>query len=262
MSTDELTLTPELIMTAKQRRLAARQAGTPLQAVVALATMQKPPHAILNTVTRGDEILLIGQIRHGDIYDPVTAALRYARDNVDAIALFNDDRLYSKGMDDLTLVTRALNRPVLCQDYLLSEYHVAEARAAGASAVVAYASLLEQDTLRRVISAAQRWRMTTLLQVASEDDLAHAPQLSPHVIAIGQSPVFDPLLDLDRLAALRPAIPYNTRVMPLGCISDRETLDAVLDIGVDAVIVDEALAGDARRVSRTRDALRAAGSHI
>lgn len=258
MSTNEIALTPELITTAKQRRLAARQASTPLQAVVALASMQKQPPGVLNTVTRGERVTLIGQIRQADIYDPVTAALRYARDGIDAIALFTDDDVYSKGMDDLTLVTRGLDRPVLYQDYLLSEYHVAEARAAGAAAVIAWASLLERDTLRRVVSAAQRWRMTTILQVADADDLAYAPVLSPHVIAIGGHVDFDPLLDLDLLARLREDIPYNTRVMPLGCIHDADTLDAVLQTGVDAVIVGEALAGNARRIARTRELLDAA----
>lgn len=255
MSTDELNVTPAVVTAVKQRRLAARQNSTPLQALVALATMQKPPRPVLNTVTGGEETALIGQIQQADIYDPVTTALRYVRDGLDAVALFTDADIYSRGMDDLTLLARGVNCPIVYQDYVLSEYHVIESRAAGASAVVAYTSHLEYANLRRVVSATQRWRMTAILQIAEEAAVELANPLSPHVIAAGREVWFDATHDLDLLANLRGRIPRHTRLMPLGSISRMSDLAAVIEIGVDAVVIDSPLLQNAGQISHIRDLL-------
>lgn len=241
MSTDKLNLGISAIIAAKRGRLAQRQGKIPASAVIALATMQKHANPILNFVTTRDEIALIGQIRHAEIYDPVAAALRYMRYGVSGISLFTDETIYSKGMDDLTLVARGISKPLIAQDYILNEYHVAEARAAGASALVLYASILDKTDLRRVVSITQRWRMTSIVQVATEAELEYAAQLSPHVIAIGRPQLFDPAYDLELLRRLHPLVPFNSRVMSLACIQTNQDVEDVVGLGVDAVIVDEVL---------------------
>lgn len=242
MATDKLEINANTIIAAKRRRVALRQDQVPINAIIALANMQKGSQSILTEVSMADDpVKVIGQIRHEDIYDPVAAALRYIRHGTDAIALFTDKKVYSKGMDDLTFISRGINIPIICQDYIINSYHVAEARAAGASAVVIYSDLLEYNQLRDVVSNTMRWRMTAIVQVNSEQQLADAALLSPHVIAVGSGQTFNKDTDLDTLRRLRPYIPYNTRVMPMGCLNNINTIKAVIDIGVDAITVDERL---------------------
>lgn len=255
MHTDRLNDEISTILTAKTRSLAHRQTKTPQLAVIDLARLARRPIPVLNIVTEHEPALLIGQITHTETYDPVAAALRFVRDGVDALAMFTDQRIYSQGLDDMLLVSRGMKCPLICQDYILNEYHVAEARAAGASALVLYASLLERPALRRVVSTTQRWRMTSIVQVSSMDELLYAATLSPHVIAVGTEPVFDRARDLPLLQALCPAIPFNTRVMPLGCLQTLDDVAAVARLKVDAVIVDEKLLKPAHHYDILRDLL-------
>jgi indole-3-glycerol phosphate synthase len=242
MATKDLELNAKTIATAKQQRLALRRERVPDAAVTALAAMQQRPWPVLNVVTDGGEVTLIGQIRHSEVYDPVASALAYARAGVDAVALFTDDRIYSQGLDDLLLVARGLSKyPVIAQDYVLDEYHVAEVRAAGAAALVVYSSVLTPAEVRRIASSAQRWRMTTIIQVSSADELAHASAVSPHVIAIGPDQDFHIERDFALFEQLRPQVPNYSRVMPLGCLRSLADAKAVLDVGVDAIIVDHNL---------------------
>lgn len=242
MPTDELKLDVETILAAKRRRLALRQDHVPINAMIALANMQKGSLSILTEVNdENDPVKLIGQIRHQDIYDPVAAALRYIRYGMDGIALFTDDKTYSKGMDDLTFITRGINIPIIVQDYILNTYHVAEARAAGASALTLYSSLLSPAELREVVSITMRWRMTAIVQINDVTRLDAVAELSPHALAIGETAHFDPEHDLPALERLRPLVPHNTRVMPMGCMYRVEDVLAVMDIGVDAIIIDESL---------------------
>lgn len=242
MTTRDLQLDARVIIGSKQQRLAMRQAQTPNAAVVALADMQRRPHPILGYVRNGDPITLISQITLADIYDPVGMALRHVREGVDAVALFTDSRIYSYGMEDLLMVSLGIPyAPVITQDYILNEYHVAEARAAGASALVVYASLLEPEDVRRVVSVAHRWRMTTIVQVSSTDELAYAAEASPHVIGVGLDQRFDRARDMAVLERLASQIPYNIRWMPLGSMSHLDDVAAVVDMGVDALVISDAL---------------------
>lgn len=241
MSTDELRIDAQTIVAAKQHRLSMRQEITPNTALIALANMQKAPRTVLNVVTREHQVTLIGQIRHEKIYDPVAVALRYLRYGVDAISLFTDNKIYSKGLEDLSFITQGINSPIITQDYMINEYHITEARAAGASALVLYASLLPRDELRKVVSLTSRWRMTGIVQVNTEEEILYAESLSPHVIGVGLSHEFLSKRDIKKLERLRPFVPFNTRFMPLGCIRKIADVEAVLAIGVDAIIVDETL---------------------
>jgi len=242
MTTKEIQIDVETVVAAKKEYLTIRQQKTPNLAMIALADMQKSPRPVLNLMTDGRQITLIGQIRYTETYDPVASALRYVRNGVDAVTLFTDKNIYTQGMDDMLLVGRGVRHtPVIGQDFILSEYHVAEARAAGASALMLYTSILDTLTLRRVVSATQRWRMTAILQVNETDHIEEATELSPHVIAVGDDLFFRKERDLPLLKYMSQHRPHNTRLMPFGCLKTLEDVNAVLEIGVDAVMVDEAL---------------------
>jgi indole-3-glycerol phosphate synthase len=245
MRTKEIELDAKTIAIAKMRFLESRQEKVPIEAVVALAAMKTKrhrPHNILNIASEGDAVTLIGQIRQGEVYDPVSKALSYLRDGVDAVSLFTDDRIYSKGMDDLLLVSLGVpNSPVIYQDYILNEYHVTEARAAGAAAIVVYSSILDRRALRQVVSLAQRWQMTSIVQVSDIDELDYATSLSPHVIGFGVDRKFIPERDFAIIEDLASFIPYNMRRMSLGCLQILDEVATAVELGMNAVIVDDAL---------------------
>jgi len=234
-------LDTERILLAKRERLRERQRKVPAAAVLRLAEMQKAPYPLLNVVTGGEYVTLLGQVTYSEVYDPVGSALHLVRAGVDAIAFFTDTHVTDTGLDDLLLVSRGIRRPVLYQNYVLDEYHVAETRAAGAAAVTLYASLLEPETLRRTVSIALRWRMATVVQVETREQIALVAELSPHAIAVGNPHQFDTAHDLALLETLRPHMPRYTQVMLLGGLTHIDHVMAALDQRVDALMLTSAL---------------------
>lgn len=237
MPTDTL----EDILAAKRQYLDERRAKTPTEAVIALADMQRKPQAVLNTVTAGGHITLIGQITRSETYDPVAATLAYLREGTPAVSLFTDEAVYGRGLDDLLLVARGVNIPVISQDYILDEYHVIESRAAGASALALYSYVLEAAMLRKLVSITQRWRMTSIVQVSNEEELAYAQNLSPHVLGINAGFGSTSQDDLACFKKLRPKIPYNIRCMILSPFSSVGEIYMALEMGVDALMISEKL---------------------
>lgn len=241
MTLPHVELDTEDILAKKRQQLQLRQGKTPNAAVVALAEMQRRPFPVLNYVTGGEMVTLIGQVAYTETYDPVGASLKFVRAGVDAIAFFTDKQVYGKGLDDLLLVSRGVKRPVVSVDYVLNEYHVTEFRAAGAAALTLYASVLDAVALRRAVSVTQRWRMAAIVQVENREQLTFATSLSPHVISVGDPQQADPDQDLKLLDELRNYIPRFTQVMPLHSFNALRQVREALDIGVDALIVGESL---------------------
>lgn len=256
MAVGQFDIDTDAIITAKRERLLERQNKTPSAAVIALAEMQQRPRPILNIVTGGQSITVIGQIRYAEIYDPVGAALRQARAGIDAVAFLTDQQVYTQGLEDMLLVSRAIKYPILSQDYILDSYHVAEARASGASALTLYASILDEVTLRRTVSLTQRWRMTAIVQVENREQLVYTRELSPHVIAVGSVHDSNIRHNFDLLAQLRPTIPYNFHCMLLNSLSTLDEAAEALSLGVDAMIVEEALLTNPMFKERIRERSR------
>ncbi len=232
----------EDIITSKQALFDRRRAQTPILAVMALADMQTRPHPLLNIVTDNDHITLIGQVRLKDTYDPVAAALKAVRIGLDGVSLLTDIRIYSKGMEDLLLVSRGIHRhPVICQDYTLDAYSLLEVRASGASGVVLYAALLDFESLRDASSLSHRLKMNTIVNVTAVGQLENIAAISPHAISVGTGPDFLAKHDLPLLRKVKAQIPYNTRVLPHGVLHSFKDVEQVLAVGVDAIILAESL---------------------
>jgi indole-3-glycerol phosphate synthase len=249
MATEELVPHLNVIIAAKRRYLIERKAKTPIEAVRALASMQKRPQPVLSSVADNSSVMLIGQIRYtlpqtgilGDTYDPVATALRYAHAGLDAAALFTDEVMYQRGLDDLVLVSRAVPLPIISQDYILDEYQVVETRAAGASALVLHSGVVDPPTLRALVSATHRNRMTAIVQVSDQHELDYALSLSPYVIGIRSRDAATHRLDMENALHLRRQIPSNMRVMFTDGLRSLDEVAAVAELGVHAVIVQESL---------------------
>lgn len=243
---------PEIIA-AKRAQLAQRKAETPMDAMRALAGMQKRPEPLLSTVTDDGRVMLLGQIRYGTpSYDPVSLALSYVQAGLDGIALFTDCLIYAGAMNDLALITRAVSAPVLLQNYLFDEYQVIEARAAGAASLTLVAGMLDISTLRELISVTQRNRMSAIVRVQNDAELREAADLCPTVIELGKRDPASGELDLAHIEALRACVPSMYRVLFYNRLRSFEEAAAVAPLKPHAVMVSPRLLSEPDAVARLR----------
>lgn len=236
----------DAIVEAKQAQLDKRIERMSLKALRAVASMQSRPFPFLTQVD--DHAALIGQIRYqmpltGDLstrYDPVMQAKQFVDIGVDAVSIFTDTVIERDGTNDMTLVSDAVrqtNTPVISQDYVLHEYHVVEARAAGASGVVLTSGLVSANRLRTLTSVVHRNRMTAVVAVYNTQQLHTALTWSPQVIGLGGRSPLDSYPDWDLIRRLRCHVPPGQRVMlcvPLQSLDDVHTA-ASLDF--DAIMI-------------------------
>jgi indole-3-glycerol phosphate synthase len=240
----------EEILIHIRERVAHRQQEIPIAGLRALNSLHQERPIDLSNILRQGKLSLIIEVKRqlpdGFVifpgrYDPVEITRRFAEAGAQAFSIATDPLYYQGEIHHLTLVKEEINRPVLRRDFVFDEYQVFEARAAGADGVFLLAALMGEHRMRNLISLTQRLRMTAVVEVQDEEELARALVSDPRVIGISNRDVRTFQVDLSRTLRLRKLIPDHIAVVSMGGIRTPEDVAMIADTGADALLVGESL---------------------
>ncbi len=98
-------------------------------------------------------------------FDPVDIARRYYEAGAAAISCLTDREFFGGSLEYIHRIRDAVPLPVLRKDFVIDEYQIWEARAAGADAVLLIAECLSEAQIIDYQILATELQMTTLLEV-------------------------------------------------------------------------------------------------
>jgi indole-3-glycerol phosphate synthase len=130
---------------------------------------------------------------------------------------------------------------LLRKDFLFDPYHLWEARAYGADAVLLIAAILSRDEMASLMAQAGEMEMECLVEVHDERDLQKALEAGAYLIGVNNRDLRSFETDLAVTERLRPLIPDDRVVVSESGISTRADVERLADAGVHAVLVGEAL---------------------
>src|SRR5438477_1095840 len=107
-------------------------------------------------------------------FDPVALARQYEAGGAAALSVLTDEHFFQGSLDHLRAAREAVGIPVLRKDFTLDEYHVVEAAAHGADAILLIAAILDAGRIRALRELAARYGMAALVEAhnAAEVDAA------------------------------------------------------------------------------------------
>jgi indole-3-glycerol phosphate synthase len=130
---------------------------------------------------------------------------------------------------------------LLRKDFLFDPYHLWEARAYGADAILLIAAVLDRDELASLMAQAGEMEMECLVEVHDERDLETALEAGAYLIGVNNRDLRTFETDLAVTERLRPLIPDDRVVVSESGISTRADVERLADAGVHAILVGEAL---------------------
>lgn len=119
----------------------------------------------------------------GETLDPGAVARAYAG-VADAMSVLTDARFFGGSLDDLRAARAGFDGPILAKDFVVDMRQVAEARIAGADAVLAILSVLDDAEARAVMAEAARLGMDVLVEVHDEAEMRRAVAIGAALIGI------------------------------------------------------------------------------
>jgi indole-3-glycerol phosphate synthase/phosphoribosylanthranilate isomerase len=223
------------IAAAKRAELAARFEGVSIDALRASARPARRGFATTLAQPGARFILEIkkaspseGAIRSAA--DPAALARGYAG-VADALSVITDERFFGGSLGDLAAARAEFDGAILAKDFFLDPRQVAEARLAGADAILVMLSLLDDATARSLVAEASRLGMDALVEIHDEREMGRALALGAPLIGINNRDLGDFSIDLattERLAAIAPDRLIVSE-SGIGCRADVERLSGRAD---------------------------------
>jgi indole-3-glycerol phosphate synthase len=180
-----------------------------------------------------------GQIRDGAA--PAEIARAYEAGGAAALSVLTDEAHFGGSLDDLAEARRASELPVLQKDFIVDSYQLYEAALAGADAILLIVAALSPDDLRELHDDARDLDLDCVVEVHKETELETALTVDADVIGINNRNLDDFSVDVRTTFELMPDVPAGKTVVSESGISDRSTLEELERVGVDAVLIGEAL---------------------
>lgn len=235
------------IVEAKRREISGRAREMPLSAladaVVDLvprdfyAALASKPFAVIAETKKASPSA--GLIRPD--YDPAAIARGYERAGAAAISVLTEETCFMGSLEHLGLVKRAVSLPVLRKDFIVDEYQVYEAVAAGADAVLLITRLLPPQSLANLVGICYTLGVSPLVEVHEEGEIAAAVQSGARIIGINNRDLQTLSVDLGRTLALKALIPADRLVVSESGIRSPEDAAMLARHGVRAALVGERL---------------------
>lgn len=180
-----------------------------------------------------------GAIREDLELEDVVGA--YAAAGATALSILTEEDGFGGSLDDLRRARAITDLPLLRKDFIVDRYQLFEAAEAGADAVLLIVAALSSSSLQDFSEEADRLGLDVLVEVHDEDELEVAIELGAGLIGINNRNLKDFSVDVQRTFELLADIPAGTTVVSESGISLPSQLHELERVGVDAVLVGEAL---------------------
>ncbi|MGE5562939.1 MAG: bifunctional indole-3-glycerol-phosphate synthase TrpC/phosphoribosylanthranilate isomerase TrpF [Bacillota bacterium] len=170
--------------------------------------------------------------------DPQSLARGYAG-VADALSVLCDASYFGGSLDDLAAARNVFDGPILAKDFFINLRQVAEARIAGADAILVMLSLLDDAAARDMMDEAARFGMDALVEVHDEAEMRRALALGAPLIGINNRDLRDLCIDLSTTERLAGLAPDRLLVSESG-VSTRADVERLAPL-VDAFLVGSSL---------------------
>lgn len=165
----------------------------------------------------------------------------YEKNGASAISVLTDEKYFRGSFEYLKRVKEVTkNVPILCKDFIVTEYQIFKAREYGADAILLIAKLLSEDKIRHFLKTARSLGMECLVEVHDEEELEKVLKTDAKIIGVNNRNLSNFTIDLDTTNRLANKIPDDKIIVAESGISSREDLKK-LNKRVRAILVGSAL---------------------
>ncbi|HEY2900315.1 MAG TPA: indole-3-glycerol phosphate synthase TrpC [Polyangia bacterium] len=230
--------------------LAVRQRQRPLDALVSAARAQPAARSFGAALRRPGQITCIaefkrrspsaGAIRDGAEPGPIAAT--YAAAGAAAMSVLTDEPFFGGSLEDLRAARAATPAlPILRKDFMVDRYQVAEARAAGADAILIIVAALNDDDIAGLLHAAAEFSVDALVEAHDESEVRRAVALGARIVGVNNRDLKTFTMDRELCIRLRPLVPPDRVMVAESGIRDVADVRSLHAAGIDAVLVGETL---------------------
>ena len=174
-------------------------------------------------------------------FDPVTIARSYENGGAAAVSVLTDAPFFQGRLEYLEEIHATISIPVLRKDFIVDEYQIWEARAAGADAVLLIVAALDDGQLQAFHDVALELGMDALVEVHDDEELERAAAIRPTVVGVNNRDLRTFEVDLNTTRRLLEKRPEGALIVSESGFFQRSEIDEMRSWGADAFLIGESL---------------------
>jgi indole-3-glycerol phosphate synthase len=235
------------IVASKRRELAEAKERVPEAELERRTARAAPARDFRAALERGPGVQVIAEVKKASPsagvlraeFDPLSIARTYERHGAACISVLTDEPFFQGHLRHLEAIRASVDRPLLRKDFLLDRYHLLEARAAGADAVLLIAEILDGDELPRMLKHADELGLQALVELYDRANLPRVLDTGARLIGVNNRELKTFVTRLEHTLELAAEVPRDVCLVSESGIRGRADVERLQAAGVRAVLVGE-----------------------
>ncbi len=190
-----------------------------------------------------------------EISDPISLAKSYQDGGADLVSVLTEERKFKGRVSDLIGVRQSISLPVLRKDFIVTEFQVYESRILGSDLLLLIIAGLSKSQLIDFYQLATELGMSVLVEVHTISEAEVALDIGAKIIGVNCRNLKTLELDKNAFELILPKLPDSVVKIAESGISTRSEVEAVAELGANAILVGETLVKSGNPVHTIKDLL-------
>lgn len=235
------------IIEAKRTRLQAARMRVPEVIVRKMAATAKPAPSFREALETPQRVRIIAEIKKASPskgvlkagLNPEELAMAYSQAGASAISAVTEEDFFQGDLAWIHKIRHSSCLPVVRKDFIFDAYQVYETRAAGASAILLIAAMLDAMTLKELAALAHELKLDALVEVHDETELSEALEAGASIVGVNNRDLKTFNVDLNTSMRLAKLIPEDRLFIVESGIHTKDDIERLLETGADAFLIGE-----------------------
>lgn len=241
------------IIDLKKKRLEIAKSKISLEEIKAKAFSARAgseSNRLQKALPENDKINIIAEIKRAspskgvinDKIDVAETARAYEKGGASAISVLTEEDRFKGSLEDLRIVKKTVNLPILRKDFLFDEFQIYEAAAAGADAILLIAAMLNDKDLQNLYRlAVEILGIDALVEVHTPEELERVKKLNAKIIGVNNRDLHSFEISLDVSRELIKHAPVDAMMIAESGLRTGEDLQELKNLGFRGFLIGETL---------------------
>lgn len=238
----------ERILATKQEEV-QRLRSDGVQADLSSLAALPPARGFAAQLQAGDRLTVVAEVKQASPskgliatdFRPAQTAQAYAQAGAAAVSVLTDESYFRGSMQDLAAVRRTVQIPVLRKDFIIDELQVAQARLAGADAVLLICAALAAQRLAELSAFARAAGLDVLIEVHHVREVDAALAAKPSILGVNNRDLRTFEVRLETTEEVAKQLPKGLPFIAESAILTRSDALRMAACGATGILVGEAL---------------------
>ena len=237
------------IVAYKKKELLETKRAIPFADQKERAADAGPTRGFGKALLSGTGIRLIAEVKKAspskgvirEDFDPVKIAGTYEGAGAACLSVLTEKKYFQGDLGYLAAIRKSVGLPLLRKDFIIDEYQIFEARAAGADAILLIAACLDKRQMEDLLGTAEEIGLDVLVESHTSKELDKSLVAGARIVGINNRDLTSFTVSLQTTFDLLKDIPDDRIVVSESGIKSRDDVAKLERAGVDAILVGESL---------------------